>query len=434
MTAKKNQDAETAVANTEAAGPERLLARFLRYVQIHTTSDETSQTCPTTPWQLDLGRLLVAELEALGLAARMDDHGYVYGKLPENLPADHPARGKVPAVGLIAHMDTSPDAPGEGVRPQIHRAYDGGDIVLPGDPEQVIRPSEIPALRQQVGSDIITSDGTTLLGADDKAGIAEIMEAVARITEDPEFLHGPICVGFTPDEEVGRGADRFDVAAFGAQVAYTLDGDLLGKIENETFNAHAATFTIKGYNVHPGSAKDKMINAIYAAAEIIRRLPEDMRPETTEGREGYVHPRAIQGSVDSCTIHLLIRDHDINESQQKIKLLEAIRDEVAQLLPKVVIELEVTESYLNMGPKLEEHPRVVAIALEACRAAGVDPYIDVIRGGTDGARLSYMGLPTPNVFTGGCNYHSVREWASLQDMEKATQVVLEIVRLWVAEA
>ena len=413
---------------------ERLLARFIRYCEIYTTSDEHSPSCPSTARQLDLARVLRDELAAMGLAPRLDEHGYVYALLSSNLPAGHPARGKVPGVGFIAHMDTSPDAPGENVKPQVHRGYDGGEIVLPGDPTQVIRPADTPELAACVGDDIVTSDGTTLLGADDKAGVAEIMEAVERLVGDPSLLHGDIAVGFTPDEEIGRGANRFDVAGFGARIAYTLDGQDLGRIERETFNAHAATFRLSGYNVHPGTAKNRMVNTLYAAAAILARLPEDMRPETTEKREGYLHPRAIQGGVDACTLHLLIRDFDLAGSKAKIRLLEDIRDAVRRDFPKTRIELEVTESYLNMGPKLDENPRIVEIAMEATRAAGVEPRIDVIRGGTDGTRLTTMGILTPNVFTGGANYHSVREWASLQTMEKATQVILKIAEGWVAEA
>jgi len=412
---------------------ERLLQRFIRYAKIYTTSDETSDTVPTTQRQFDLARLLATELEEMGVPARVDDKGYVYAHVAENLPEDHPASGKVPAIGFVAHMDTSPDAPGEAVQPIVHRGYDGQDLVLPGDPQQVLRPEDMPELKSQVGKDLITSDGTTLLGADDKAGIAEIMEGVQRLMESPERLHGSISIAFTPDEEVGRGANHFDVDGFGARIAYTLDGDVLGKIEKETFNAHAATFKLGGYNVHPGSAEVKMINTLYAAAEIIRRLPENMRPETTEKREGYIHPRAIEGGVDRCTIRLLIRDHDLEESKRKIALLERIRDEIRDLFPKVTIDLEIKESYLNMGPKIDEDPRILNVAMEACRQVGVEPFLDVIRGGTDGARLSYMGVPTPNLFTGGFNYHSVREWASLQDMEKATQMLMKIAELWVAE-
>ena len=413
---------------------ERLCDRFLRYVKVHTTSAEDSSTTPSTERQLDLGRMLADELRAMGLTARLDEHGYVYATLPENLPAGHPARGKVPAVGFIAHMDTSPDAPGLEVKPQVIRGYRGGDIALPGDPDQLIRAAETPELASQIGHDLITSDGTTLLGADDKAGIAEIMDAVERMLADPTILHGTVQIAFTPDEEIGRGADKFDVAGFGARIAYTLDGDVLGKIEDETFNAHAATFTLKGYNVHPGSAKDKMINTLYAAAEIIRRLPADMRPETTAGRQGYLHPHHIDGTVDACTLRLLVRDHDIGKSHEKILLLERIAAEVRTLLPGVGIELKVKESYLNMKPKLDEDPRIIRIAMDACRAAGLTPFLDVIRGGTDGARLCYMGILTPNIFTGGSNYHSVREWASLHDMEKAVQVVIKIAGLWVDEA
>jgi len=431
--AQKNQPAGAANKGRDQR-TERLLERFLRYAKVHTTSCEDSSTIPSTERQLDLARILAAELQTIGLPARVDEFGYVYATLPANLPAGHPAAGKVPAIGFIAHMDTSPDSPGLNVKPQVIRGYAGGDIVLPGDPTQVIRVSEIPELASQVGKDLITSDGTTLLGADDKAGLAEIVEAVHRLIENPSVLHGTIQIGFTPDEEIGRGADKFDVPGFGARIAYTLDGDVLGKIEKETFNAHAATYKLTGYNVHPGSAKDKMINTLYAAAEIIRRLPEDMRPETTAGRQGYLHPHTIEGTIDTCTLKLLVRDHDIAKSHEKIRRLERIRDEVHAALPKVGIELVVKESYLNMGPKLDEDPRVVRIAMDACRAAGIEPFMDVIRGGTDGARLSYQGILTPNVFTGGFNYHSVREWASLQDMEKATQVVMKIAELWVAEA
>jgi tripeptide aminopeptidase len=412
---------------------DRLLERFLRYVRIHTTSDENSASTPSTPQQLDLARLLTAELQAMGVAARMDECGYVYATLPGTLPEDHPARGKVPAIGFIAHLDTSPDAPGKDVKPQIVSNYRGGDIVLPGAPEQVIKVAEMPELEKQIGNDLVTTDGTTLLGADDKAGVAEIMEALQRLIEHPEIVHGPICIAFTPDEEVARGTERFDIEGFGAKIAYTLDGSEMGRIEKETFNAHSATFHLKGYNVHPGTAKDKMINSLYAAAEIITRLPEEMRPETTEERQGYIHPRGIQGGVDLCTIMLLIRDFDMEGSQAKIKLLERIRREVAEMFPKTTIELAVTESYLNMGPKVDEDPRIVEIAFEACRDVGVEPFLKVIRGGTDGARLSYMGILTPNLFTGGYNYHSVREWASVQEMEKATQVIIKIAELWVRE-
>jgi tripeptide aminopeptidase len=416
---------------TKNALTERLLERFISYVKIHTTSDENSETTPSTQRQFDLARILTSELREMGLDAQVDQHGYVYTIIPENLPADHPASGKVPAIGFIAHMDTSPDASGENVKPMVIRGYDGSDIVLSGDPNQVLRPSEISYLGSQQGKDLIVTDGTTLLGADDKAGVAEIMEAAQRWSEDDSLLHGPICIGFTPDEEIGRGADKFNVEGFGATIAYTLDGSELGTIEKETFNAHGAVYTIKGYNVHPGSAKDKMINAIYAIGEILQRLPEDMRPETTENREGFIHPRLVTGNIDECEIHLLVRDFDMEQSRAKIKLLEQIRDEVKARLPKVEISLDVKERYLNMGPKVDEDPRIVEFALEACRKAGIEPKVDVIRGGTDGARLSYMGILTPNVFTGGCNYHSVREWASLDDMESATQVLMNIATLWV---
>jgi tripeptide aminopeptidase len=421
-------------ANTvRAPETERLLERFVRYAKIHTTSEEDVPTIPSTARQFDLARVLERELASLGLETRLDAHGYVYGFLPGNLPAGHPASGRAPAIGFVALMDTSPDAPGENVKPVVHRAYAGGDIVLPGDPRQVIRPADTPALALHAGDDIVTSDGTTLLGADDKAGIAEIMEACERIVRDPGILHGPLCVAFTPDEEVGRGADAFDVAGFRARIAYTLDGETLGRVQNETFNAHDAIFTLTGYNVHPGTAKGRMVNTLYAAAELLRRVPADMRPETTAGREGYLHPHVIDGCVGRCTLRLLVRDFDLEGSAEKIRLLERIRDEVRAQFPRVEIELTVRERYLNMRPKLDENPRVVEVAFEACRRAGVEPHLEVIRGGTDGARLCYMGILTPNIFTGGENYHSVREWVSLQAMEKAVQVVIEIARRWAAE-
>ncbi len=418
------------VLSGDASATERLLARFIRYAQIETTSDESSATSPSSRTQLELGRVLRDELAALRVPARHDEHGYLYAWLPDNLPPGHPARGQVPAVGFIAHLDTSQDAPGGNVRPQVHRGYAGGDIVLPGDPSQVIRAAETPELAAHVGHDIVTSDGTTLLGADDKAGVAAIMEAVTRWQEDPRQLHGPIAIAFTPDEEVSRGTDHFDVPGFGAHIAYTMDGGTLGKIEKETFNAHAATFRLTGYNVHPGTAKGKMVNTLYAAAELIRRLPEEMRPETTEGRQGYLHPRAIDGVVDRCTLKLLIRDFDLSGSREKINLLERIRTEVAGLFPHTRIDLDVQETYLNMGPCIDRDPRILQIAMEACRHIGVAPWLDVIRGGTDGARLSFQGILTPNLFTGGANYHSVREWVSLQAMEKAAQLILEIAVLW----
>ena len=416
---------------TDASETQRLLDRFLRYVKIHTTSDENSTAFPSTPRQLDLARVLLDELKALGLDARLDENGYVYARIPGNLPAAR--RGSVPAIGFIAHMDTSPDSPGRDVKPIVHRNYAGGDITLPGDPEQVIRVADTPVLTEHQGHDLVTSDGTTLLGADDKAGVAEIMEAAERLGHDRSIPHGDIWIAFTPDEEVGRGVDKFDLKAFPARIAYTLDGETRGLIEKETFNAHAATFHLEGYNVHPGTAKDKMVNTLYAAAEIIRRVPADMRPETTEKRQGYLHPRAIDGVVDRCTIHFLIRDFDMAGSKEKIRLLERIRGEVQQAFPKTKIRLEVTESYLNMGPKVDENPRIMEIAMEASRRVGVPPVLHEIRGGTDGARLSYMGVLTPNLFTGGENYHSVREWVSLNVMEEAVRMIMEIARLWTEE-
>ena len=398
-----------------------VLDRFLRYVKIDTQSKDEQEQFPSTEKQFELANLLARELKELGLEdASVDENCYVTGSLPGNTPAKA-------VVGLIAHMDTSPEAPGNDVKPQIVANYKGGDISLPGDPEQVI-PAE--QLDKYIGQDIVTSDGTTLLGADDKCGVAEIMTAVSRMVQDPSIKHGTIKIGFTPDEEVGRGVDKFDVEAFGADLAYTVDGGEIGEIEDENFNAHAANLRIKGYNVHPGYAYDKMTNAIRAMGDFIAMLPKDKAPETTRKKEGYLHPVTFSGEVGNVRLKLLIRDF----TEEGATALEGIlRDNTAELekmYPKAEIELEVTKSYRNMKEQLDKHPHIMENAIKAIEMAGIEPIRKPIRGGTDGSRLSFMGLPTPNLFGGGINFHSVREFVPVQSMEKAVEVILNLVGLY----
>lgn len=400
--------------------------RFLNYVHYDTQSAEGSSTFPSTEKQKDLGKILVQELNDLGLIdAAMDQNGYVTATLPAN------TQKPVPTIGLIAHLDTSPDVSGKDVTAIIHKNYPGGDIVLPGDPRQVIRISDNPALSDQIGNDIITSDGTTLLGADDKAGIAEILDAVHYFVTHPEEKHGMIRIAFTPDEEVGEGTKHFDVKAFAADYAYTIDGEGVGEVENETFCADSVTLKVHGLNVHPGYAKNKMMNAIKIAAEIIDQLPKDrLSPETTEKREGYVHPNTIEGGVETTTIKFLIRDFTVEGLQQHEKFLQALAEKVVAKYPRVKLDFEVKESYRNMKYKLEADPKVVTYAIEAIERSGIKPRMGIIRGGTDGARLSYMGLLTPNLFTGGHNFHSKLEWISTQDMKQAVSVIIHLIKIW----
>jgi tripeptide aminopeptidase len=414
---------------------ETVLDRFLRYVRIDTQSAEGVDDFPSTRKQFDLLELLRDELTELGLeGVELDKHGYVTATLPANLPPGHPASESVPAVAFLAHVDTSPDVSGRDVKPQVHENYQGGDITLPGDPEQVIREAENPPLKTAVGCDIVTSDGTTLLGADDKAGVAEIMTALDRFLSDPDILHGPIKIAFTPDEEVGRGVDFFDVENFGADFAYTLDGSVLGEIEDETFNASGAVFKVQGINVHPGYAKGKMVNAVRVAADIVSRLPIDMSPETTEKREGYLHPHGIGGGTDQADVKVLIRDFDLEGMEEKARRLEIIRNEAAAAWPGAKIDLEIKESYRNMRLKLDEDPRVVEYAMEAIRRAGLTPHKELIRGGTDGARLCYMGLLTPNIFAGGVNFHSKLEFVPVQWMEAAVETIVQLAGVWLEKS
>ena len=409
---------------------ENLVDRFQRYVRIDTQSQDPSDTYPSTLKQLDLSRLLVEELKALGIDnAHLTEHGYVFASLPSNLPADHPVA--VPAVGLIAHVDTSPDVSGAGVKPVIHRNYDGGNIVLPGDMQQVIDPEENPELRDCIGHDIITSDGTTLLGADNKAGVAEIMSAVAYWQAHPEVPHGEIKIAFTVDEEVGAGVKHFDVKAFGAKYAYTIDGGTAGEVEDETFCADTADLVIRGINVHPGYAKDKMVNALKVAADFISRLPKThLSPETTTERAGYLHPNNISGNPAEVTMRIFLRDFTLPGLKEKEALLEEIRREVLTAWPGAQIELKIRESYRNMIYVLNNYPFVVDYAVEAVERAGLKPLRSLIRGGTDGAALSYRDLPCPNIFTGGHNFHSKKEWVSVQDMEKATETIIHLAAIW----
>jgi tripeptide aminopeptidase len=400
--------------------------RFLRYVVIDTQSDPSSSTCPSTEKQKDLGRLLAAELQAIGVPdAHLDEHGYVYATIAANTDKN------VPVICFCSHMDTSPDCIGSGVKPQITRSYRGGDIVLPGDPTQIIRAAEHPALGQQIGNDIVTSDGTTLLGADNKAGIAEIMDAAHFLINNPQIKHGVIKILFTPDEEIGRGVDKADLTKLGADFAYTIDGESAGTIEDETFSADGATITIEGVSTHPGFAKGKMEHAIKIAAAIIDRLPKDTcSPETTEGKEGFLHPIGIVGALEKATISFIVRDFTDAGLKQKEALLENIVKEVMKDFPRSTYRMQIKQQYRNMKQVIDRHPETVENAIEAIRRAGLTPLKTSIRGGTDGSRLSFMGLPCPNVFAGEHAFHSRLEWVSVQDMEKAVQTIVHLAMVW----
>lgn len=408
-----------------------VVERFLRYVKFDTQSSETSQTYPSTAKQLDLLNHLVEELKVIGLAdAAIDEHGYVMATVPATT-----RKQDVPVIGFIAHVDTSPEMSGAGVKPIVHLKYQGQDLVLPDDPTAVIRAADIPYLRERIGDDIITAAGTTLLGADNKSGVAEIMTAAEYLVNHPEIPHGAIRVGFTPDEEVGAGTKYFDVAKFGAHYAYTMDGGARGEIEMETFSADAMTITFVGFNTHPGFAKWKMINSIKVAADFISRLPKDrLSPETTEGYEGFVHPYVLNASVDRTSVKLLIRDFTRPGLQEKEDFLEKLARQTVAAWPGASLEVKIEESYRNMREVLDHHPDVVENAREAIRRAGLETHERPIRGGTDGSRLSFMGLPTPNIFAGEQNFHSRLEWVSAQDMEKAVEVIVHLARIWEEKA
>ena len=400
-----------------------VLERFLRYVQIDTQSDPDSDSYPSTAKQRDLGEVLARELEEAGLEdVELTEHGYVFATLPGS---------GGPTVGLMAHMDTSFDESGANVRPQVVRNYDGGDIVLPGDPRKVLRADENPELAERAGHDIVTTDGTTLLGADDKAGVAEIVSAVAYLAAHPEIEHAPVRVAFTVDEEVGRGVDHIDIDKFGADFAYTLDGSEIGRIDDETFSASEVRIRIEGHSVHPGTSKGKMVNAIKLAARIIERLPSDSRsPETTEGREGFVHPVKITGSTAEAELRFIVRDFDAQKLKELEDLLRRLADEVAVEEPRAHVEVSVEQSYRNMKEFLDAAPAVTEAAEEAARRNGLEPWREPIRGGTDGAMLSARGLLTPNIYTGAHQFHSVLEWASVQDMAASAATIVDLLKLW----
>jgi len=404
--------------------------RFLRYVTIDTQSDPMSPTCPSTEKQKNLGRLLVEELLEMGIAdAHMDEHGYVYGTLPSNSDKE------VPVICFCSHMDTSPDSSGKDVKPIIHSNYDGRDLVLPDDPSQIIRMEDHPHLKDQMGNDIITASGTTLLGADNKAGLAEIMDAVHHLIKHPEIKHGTIKILFTPDEEIGRGVDKVDMKKLGADFGYTIDGEMLGSLEDETFSADAATITIQGVSAHPGFAKGKLESAIKIASAIVHKLPTDrLSPESTEQKEGFIHPVTIEGKAESAIIRFILRDFETEALAAKAELLQKIIDEVLPQYPHSSAKLEVKEQYRNMKEVLDQYPQVVEYAEEAIRRAGVKPRRSSIRGGTDGSRLSFMGLPCPNIFAGEHAFHSRHEWISVQDMEKAVLTIINLSQIWEEKA
>jgi tripeptide aminopeptidase len=399
--------------------------RFLRYVVIDTQSDASSSTQPTTRKQLDLGHLLVTELLEIGLSdAHLDEHGYVYATIPSNVEKD------VPVICFCSHMDTAPDFTGTNVKPQHVLNYRGGDIQLTGDAQQVIRVSEHPALLDQIGNDIITTDGTTLLGADDKAGLAEIVTAAQILMDNPDIRHGTIRILFTPDEEVGRGAERADLEKLNARFAYTLDGETAGHIEDETFSADGVEITIQGVAIHPGFARGRMENAIKIAGAIIAALPRDIAPETTEGRAGFIHPVGISGSMEKATLGFIIRDFEETGLTHKETILEELVRDVIADYPGSSFQFTVSQQYRNMKAILDRNPEIVGNAVEAIRRAGMEPVQGSIRGGTDGSRLSYMGLPCANLFAGGHAFHSPLEWVSRQDMEKAVTTIVELAKIW----
>jgi len=403
---------------------EKILDRFLRYVAVDTQSDENSESQPSTPKQLNLLRMLRDELEAMGVEATLDEYGYVMGSIPSNTDA------KVPAIGFIAHVDTAPDASGANIKPQIISEYDGGEIELKGVPGLALKPSEFPEMLHYIGQTLITTDGTTLLGADDKGGVAEIMDAVQYIMEHPDFKHGEIKVGFTPDEEIGRGVVKFDVGKFGADYAYTMDGGEIGELEFENFHAASAKIRIQGRNVHPGYSKGKMRNALIIGMELGGLLPVEQRPEYTEGYEGFFHLIGFSGSVEEASMTYIIRDHDRAIFEKRKKTIEECCDFINLKYGEGTATPVIKDQYYNMREQVEPHYHVVEKAVKAMEMAGVKPKIQPIRGGTDGANLSFKGLPCPNIFAGGLNFHGKMEFVPLESMEKASEVILNIIRLY----
>jgi tripeptide aminopeptidase len=400
--------------------------RFMRYVQVDTQSDPQSQTQPTTEKQKDLSRILVEELKAMGIAdAELDEHGYIYATVPSNVDKD------VPVICFCSHVDTAPDASGMGVKPILHRNYTGGGIVLPDDPSIVIRPGDFPYLEKLKGHDIITASGTTLLGADDKAGVSEIMDAAHFLMTHPEVKHGAIRILFTPDEEVGRGTAKVDMQRLAARFGYTLDGGEAGSLEDETFSADGVTIIINGVITHPGYAKDKLVNALKIGGEVLARLPKtELSPETTNGKQGFIHPVRFDGIAERCTLEFIIRDFDTALLKPKEDFLKELVELVLEGHPGASFEFKVTEQYRNMEEVLDQHPQVVAHAKEAIRRAGLELKMESIRGGTDGSRLSFMGLPCPNLFAGMQGIHSMKEFVSVQDMNKAVETIVHLCTIW----
>ena len=406
---------------------EKILDRFLRYVSVDTQSNEESETQPSAAKEWDLLKMLRDELQALGVEVTLDEYGYVMASIPSNIEAD------VPAVGFIAHVDTAPDASGADVKPQIIKNYDGGAIDLKGVPGLQLKPEEFPEMLHFVGQTLITTDGTTLLGADDKAGVAEIMQAVEYMAEHPELKHGPVKIGFTPDEEIGRGVVKFDVKRFGAQYAYTMDGGEIGELEFENFNAASAKVHIQGSNVHPGSAKGKMRNAIHIAQEFDALLPVDQRPEYTEGYEGFFHIISFKGTVEEADFAYIIRDHSRAKFEKKKEFIEKAAAFINGKYGAGTVTLTVKDQYYNMREQVEPHYHIIEKAVKAMEMAGVKPKIQPIRGGTDGANLSFKGLPCPNIFAGGLNFHGKMEFVPLESMEKAYEVILHIISLFTSQ-
>ena len=403
---------------------ENILDRFLRYVAVDTQSDENSESQPSTSKQLVLLEMLCKELNEMGIEATLDEFGYVMAKIPSNCGKD------VPKVGFIAHVDTAPDASGANIKPQIINYYDGGDIPLKGVEGLALKPVEFPELLSHVGQTIITTDGTTLLGADDKAGVAEIMDAAQYMMEHPDFKHGEIRIAFTPDEEIGRGVAKFNVEKFDADYGYTMDGGELGELEFENFNAAAATIKIQGRNVHPGYAKGKMLNAIRIAMEFNNLLPKAQKPELTEGYEGFFHIIGFEGTVEEATFSYIIRDHDLDKYEQKKKLILKCGEKINKKYGPGTAKVTVKHQYYNMRKQVEPHYHIVEKAVKAMEMEGIEPKIQPIRGGTDGANLSFMGLPCPNIFAGGLNFHGKMEFLPLENMQKASKVILNIIHLY----
>ncbi|MBK9935130.1 MAG: peptidase T [Cytophagaceae bacterium] len=410
---------------------ESLTERFLKYVQIDTQSDQFSETYPSTNKQFDLAKVLIRELQDLGVnEVELDEYCYIYATIKGNSE-----KKNIPKIMFCSHMDTAPDCSGTGVKPIIHENYKGNDIVLPDDPTQIIKPGEHPDLKDQIGNDIITASGTTLLGADNKAGLAAIMTAVEFLIKNPEIKHGDIKILFTPDEEIGRGTDKVDLKKLGADFGYTIDGETLGSLENETFSADGVEITIHGVSAHPGFGKNKLVNAIKIACEIIAELPKDsLSPETTEGKEGFIHPTDLKGGQETCSLHFIIRDFDEKGLLEKEDFLKNITEKVLKKYPEAKMDFVVKQQYRNMKVILDQYPDVTENALEAIKRSGLNPKLQSIRGGTDGSRLSFMGLPCPNIFAGEHAFHSKKEWVSVQDMLKAAEVIVNICKIYEEKA